>query len=390
MKFLHVIGSLSPVDGGPPEVTRQLALAYAASGESMEVLCQDPPDSPFLRDFPCPVHALGQRWLGRYGLSLNISGWLRANLDRFDGVIMQGIWSYPNLVVRSVTREKRMRYCIFPHGALDPWFNRKYPVKYIKKLMYWPIQYPILRDAACVFFTSPLEIELAQQSFSPNGWNAVYFPNGIQEPKGDPKAEVESFYRLIPALRGRRFLLFLARVHEKKGCDLLLKAFADVVAPSIPDVDLVIAGPDPVGLQARLQELAKDLGCADRVHWPGLISGDEKWGALRAADAFVLSSHQENFGISVVESLAAGRPVLISNQVNIWRQIVEDGVGLAEDDTLSGTAELLRRWFALSREERDSMAQRALPTFRARFNLNRAVAVINSLFSPDGARNQRS
>lgn len=355
----------------------------------MEVLCQDSPDSPFLKDFPCPVHALGQRWLGRYGLSTSIWKWLRANLERFDGVIMQGIWSYPNLAVRTVAREKKMRYCIFPHGALDPWFNRKYPLKHLKKLIYWPVQYPILRDAVGVLFTSPLEIELAQRSFSPNGWNAVHFPNGIQEPGSDPEADVESFYHLLPALRGRRFLLFLARIHEKKGCDLLLKAFAQVVAPSIPDVDLVIAGPDPVGLRARLQELAKDIGCAHRVHWPGLIGGTAKWGALRVADAFVLPSHQENFGISVVESLAVGRPVLISNQVNIWRQIVQDEVGLVEDDTLSGTAELLRRWFAMPREERDAMAKRAVPTFRARFNLDTAVAVVNALFDHDGAGTRR-
>lgn len=377
MRILHVIGSLSPNHGGPPEVTRQLAQAYSLAGDTIEVVCLDPPQAPFLKNFPCQVHALGRGWLGRYALSGKLRKWLLANAERFNGFVMQGIWSFPNLAVRRVARELSKPYCVFPHGALDPWFNRKYPLKHLKKLIYWPIQHPFLRDAAAVLFTSPLELALAKQSFSPHEWNGVVFPNGIMEPNGDAAAEIASFYRLVPALRGRRYFLFLARIHEKKGCDLLLQAFARVVAPSVADMDLVIAGPDQVGLQSRLQEMAKQLRCAHRVHWPGLLSGAEKWGALRAADASVLPSHQENFGISVVESLAAGRPVLITRQVNIWRQIVEAGAGLAEDDTLAGIAELLRRWLALSPPEREAMAERAQPCFQAQFNLNRAVEVLS-------------
>ena len=109
----------------------------------------------------------------------------------------------------------------------------------------------------------------------------------------------------------------------------------------------MIAGPDQVGMQAKLMGMAGQLGIADRVHWPGLIGGDVKWGALRACDALILPSHQENLGISVVEALAVGRPVLISHQVNIWQEIESDGAGLAEDDTLEGTVRLLCRWFDL-------------------------------------------
>ena len=147
-------------------------------------------------------------------------------------------------------------------------------------------------------------------------------------------------------LQNRRFLLFLARIHAKKGCDLLIEAFAKI-APAVPDVDLVIAGPDQGGLQAKLQRQADEAGIADRIHWAGMIDGDVKWGALRICNAFVLPSHSENFGIAVVESLAVGRPVLISNQVNIWPEIEADGAGLVEDDTPEGTERLLRHWFAL-------------------------------------------
>lgn len=377
--ILHVIGSLSPADGGPPEVVRQLAKVYQETGDSLEVVCLDPPGAPFLKDVPCPVHALGQRWLGRYALSLRLWKWLRANLGYFDSVVMQGIWTFPGVAVRLIARDAGRPYCVFAHGALDPWFNRKYPLKHLKKMVYWPIQYPVLRDAIAVFFTSPVERDLARTSFSPNAWNEVVFPNGINEPEGDPAAQIDAFYSRFPSLRGRRFLLFLSRLHEKKGCDLLLDAFANVASTS-PDLDLVMAGPDQTGLEARLRQIAAERGVADRVHWPGMLSGDLKWGAMRACDAFVLPSHQENFGIVIVESLAAGRPVLMSNQINIWHEIEAEGVGLVDDDTAEGTERLLRTWIDMSPAEREAMAARTYPTFLRRYTLRSGGEMINQIF----------
>ena len=383
LHILHVIGSLSPADGGPPEAVRQFAKTYVEMGDSLEVLCQDEPDSPWLRSFPCPVHALGQRWLGRFGLSPRLWRWLHADAAKFDVIIMNGIWIFPNLAVRSAARRAHIPYCVFPHGGLDPWFNRKYPLKHIKKLLYWPFQYRVLRDAHSVLFTTVTERDLAATSFRPNLWNGRSVPYGISEPEGDPALQIETFLNSVPLLRGRRYLLFLGRLHEKKGCDLLLKAFAQV-APLVLGCDLVMAGPDQVGLQAKLQHLAAERGISARVHWPGMLTGDRKWGALRAADAFILPSHQENFGISLVESLAAGRPVLISDQVNIWPDVQADGAALVEPDTLEGTEQLLRRWFALSQAERDAMAAKAFPSFACRYSMKGAVFAIKELFSNRG------
>jgi glycosyltransferase involved in cell wall biosynthesis len=379
MNVLHVIGSLSPREGGPPEVTRQLARSYLEGGDTMEVVCQDPPGSSFLNDIPCPVHALGQRLIGRYGLSPRLWSWLKENVARFDAVVMQGIWTFPGIAVRIASRKAGVPYGVFPHGALDPWFNKKYPFKHFKKLIYWPVQYAVLRDAKAVFFTSKLEPDLAKTSFSPNEWNTVIFPNGIYEPASDPAETMETFYRAYPSLRNRRYFLYLARIHEKKGCDLLLKAFAEI-APAAPDLDLVIAGPDQDGYKAILQRLAGELGVAERIVWPGIISNDVKWGALRAAEAFILPSHQENFGVAIVESLAAGRPVLISNQVNIWQDIKEAGVGLVDDDTCEGTARLIRGWLALSQAERDVMSSRTYPFFLSQYSMKNGARAINEAF----------
>jgi glycosyltransferase involved in cell wall biosynthesis len=378
MKILHVIGTLSPRDGGPPEVTRQLARSYVESGDTLEVVCQDPPGAPYLRDVPCTVHALGQRWIGRYGFSPRLWKWLHENARRFDCIVRQGIWGFPDIAVRSACRKAGIPYGIFPHGALDPWFNQQYPLKHFKKMLYWPIQSHVLRDARAVFFTCDLEAELAATSFHPHTWKSIVFPYGICAPRDDAAQSVELFYRTYPSLLKRRFLLLLARIHEKKGCDLLLRAFARVAAAE-PDLDLMIAGPDAQGRQSGLERMAQELGITSRVHWPGILGNDLKWGALRAAEAFILPSHQENFGIAIVESLAAGRPVLITNKVNIWREIENGKAGLIDEDTLEGVERLLRGWLALTPKERDAMSARAYPLFTNRFSLRCCAQTIHSV-----------
>ncbi len=383
MHTLHIIDTCNPTAGGPPEALRQLAIAHQEVGTGIEIVCLDNPVEPFLNGIPCPVHALGQSFLGRYSFSPRLWRWLHENASRFDGMVMHGIWSFPGIALRFAARRAGKPYGIFVHGQLDPWFYRKYPLKHLKKMLYWPVQYAVLRDARAVLFTAESEPILAKASFRPNKWNSLVIGYGITDPERcekDPVIQIEAFYRRFPELQGRRFLLFLARIHAKKGCDLLIEAFAKI-ASAVPDVDLMIAGPDQGGLQAKLQRQAEQAGIAGRIHWPGMIDGDLKWGALRACDALVLPSHSENFGVAVVESLAVGRPVLISNQVNIWRKIECDGAGFVEDDTQDGTERLLRRWFTLLPAERDAMAARTRACFERNFTMNRAAVAINQLFS---------
>lgn len=384
LRILHMIDTLSPARGGPPEAVRQLIKGYIAIGAEIEVVCLDNPHAEFLKEIDCPIHALDQSYLGRYAFSPRLWRWLHENVGRFDGIVMNGIWSFPGVALRIAARRAGRSYGVFTHGALDPWFNREYPLKHLKKWLYWPLQYAVLRDALAVFFTSKTERNLAITSFKPSNWNSLVVPYGIMGP-GESReggaGQIEAFHRALPRLRGRHYLLFLARIHEKKGCDLLLKAFAQL-AHTVPEVDLVIAGPDQVGKQAKLQSMAEQLGIAARVHWPGMIGGDVKWGALRVCDAMILPSHQENLGVSVVEALSVGRPVLITYPVNIWPEIKDEGVGLADEDTLEGVVRLLRTWFSLSQGERAAMSARAEPCFATRFSMKQAAAAINQVFAP--------
>jgi glycosyltransferase involved in cell wall biosynthesis len=131
--------------------------------------------------------------------------------------------------------------------------------------------------------------------------------------------------------------------------------------------------------------MARSAG--DSIVFPGMLTGDIKWGALSAADAFVLPSHQENFGIAVAEALACGTPVLISNKINIWREIEADGAGLVENDDLNGTANQLKRWLGLEAETRATMRENARKCFAARFEIERATdSLLSVIANPQSTR----
>jgi glycosyltransferase involved in cell wall biosynthesis len=134
-----------------------------------------------------------------------------------------------------------------------------------------------------------------------------------------------------------------------------------------------MAGPDQTGSMSALQHQAKRLGVAGRVTWTGMLQGDFKWGALHACEVFCLPSHQENFGIVVAEALGCGKPVLISNKVNIWREIETDGAGHVAEDNLAGTIRNLEAWLALDTIAYADMCQRARVCFQERFHVSRAA-----------------
>jgi glycosyltransferase involved in cell wall biosynthesis len=378
MHLLHVIGTLDPAAGGPTEAVRVL-MTHPLGGYSSEVVTLDDPEAPFLKLLPFPVVALGPV-LSTYGYSARLMPWLRANRQRFGGVMVHGLWQYCGLAVwRGL--EGRKPYAVFCHGMLDPYFKRAFPLKHLKKWVYWlGAEYWILRHAYRVLFTTREESRLAEQSFWLHRWNGLIVPIGASRPAGGtPEEQCEAFFLECPALRSKRFLLYLGRIHRKKGCDLLIEGFVKLAAQD-PELHLVMAGPDQQGWSADLRAVAESAGLGERVHWPGMLKGGAKWGAFRAAEAFILPSHQENFGIAVAEALACGRPVLLSDKVNIAQEIAEFGAGLMETDTLEGTERMLSGWMRMRAEDRRAMGERALACFNERFDMEKNAETILRLF----------
>ncbi len=365
-RILHIIRSLDPKFGGTAEVVR-LLLEYAPADTACEVVTLDDPGAPFLKDLGFTVHALGPV-ASTFGYNRKLIPWLRANRNRFDGAVVHGLWQYCGYAARRSLRG-RIPYMVFPHGMLDPYFKRAYARKHLKKWLYWAaVEYWVLRDAARVLFTAEAEQQLAAESFWLHRWRATVVPIGTTLPEGDAERQREAFYTACPATRGRRLLLFLGRIHPKKGCDMLVDAYM-ATAKQDQELDLVMAGPDQQGWRTQLEQRVRAAGMEARVHWPGMLLGDAKWGAFRACEAFILPSHQENFGIAVAEALACERPALLSDKVNTAPDIASDGAGLMEPDTPDGTARLIASWMGMTAEERAAMGRRAGQCFARRYDM---------------------
>lgn len=372
MRLLHVVHSLDPARGGPSEFVRQLCVAHAAMGVRSEVATLDAQYVEGLATWPAPVHAFyGQ---GNYGWTPGFVGWLRALAEDFECIFVHGLWQWQGVGTWRALRHSRVPYCLFPHGMLDPWFRTAFPSRHARKVAYWKlIEHRVARDAASVIFTSEEERRLGRTTFLP--WSPQreeVVPLGTIAPT-QPVQELRArFEARFPQLRGERILLFLGRLHEKKGCDLLIEAFRRVAPP----LHLVFAGPcADAALEADLRARAEGL----RVTFTGPLYDDDKWAALAVAEVFILPSHQENFGIAVAEALASGVPVLVSTRVNIWREIVDDEAGFAGNDDLEGTVQLLERWLAADRMAMRLAARRC---FAARFDIRRTAENLLALIPP--------
>ncbi len=373
MRLLHIIASVDPSAGGPMEGVRQRGLRLLELGHQVEVVSLDDPEKAYIRQFPLPMHALGPP-SGGYRYSKRLMPWLQSHVRDYDAVVINGLWQYHSFAAWRALRRAGVPYFVFTHGMLDPWFKTTYPLKHLKKWLYWPwAEYRVLRDARAVLFTSEEERLLARRSFWLYSASEEVVAYGAKQPPANVTELRTVFYSAYPQLIGRRILLFLSRVHEKKGCDLLVHAFAAVAAVD-PRLHLVIAGPDQTGLVPRLKSVAEELGVAERITWPGMLGDDMKWGAFSSAESFVLPSHQENFGIAVAEALGCGLPVLISDKVNIWREVAEHGAGFVAPDTLPGTTDLFRRWLALTDAQRRSMGECARSLFTERFTVDAMAA----------------
>jgi len=372
VKILNVIPSINPKGGGPVEGISKIGAELTRLGHVQEIVCLDAPEEPFVSIHPRKVHALGPS-KGSYRYNSALVPWLKEHAKHYDAVIVNGLWQYNGLGTWLALADSEVPYYVFTHGMLDPWFKRTYPLKHLKKWIYWPwAEYRVLRDATAVIFTSEEERLLARQSFWLYRCKEAVTAYGTSVPPTDSNRLQELFLNQHPALRGKRLFLFLSRIHEKKGCDLLIQAFAQIAFGN-PDLHLVMAGPDQTGWASKLKIQAVSLGIADRITWLGMLQGDEKWGAYYTAEVFCLPSHQENFGITVAEALACGKPVLISNKVNIWREIEADGAGIISEDTAQATSQGLQQWLALPTAEKAAMKLAAKNCFETRFRIDRVA-----------------
>ncbi|WP_269541286.1 glycosyltransferase [Cerasicoccus fimbriatus] len=381
MKLLQVIHSADPLRGGVSAGVSLSSEFMVKAGHEVTHVTVDDPAAVADIQLPGDFIAVGPGKSG-YGYCPALDDWLANHLSQFDAAIVNGVWQYPSFAVWRQARKlgaSAPPYFVFTHGMMDPWFKRTYPLKHFKKWLYWPwAEYRVLRDARAVLFTCEEEKILARQSFWLYRAREQVVGYGTQLPDYSTDEMNDAWHKLCPAKQGQPYLLYLGRLHEKKGADLLVKAYCELKKNGQCMPDLILAGPEQ---DASFTNQLRQLAASDpHIHFAGMITGAAKWGALAHAEAMVLPSHQENFGIVVAEALAMGTPALISNKVNIWREVEQSGAGIVTNDDLDGVRSLLQQFLSLSPEEKSQMKRSAKLCFAEYFlmekNTNDLLAFI--------------
>ncbi len=288
-RVLHVVPSLSAKDGGPT-----VAALQTFDGKTASVIAT-------------------RRNIEMYKISLELAHWLVAHVDEFDLVHVHALFSFSSIAAGLVARKKGIPYIIRPLGVLNRWGvrNRR---RIAKRLSYRLLEKRVLLGAAAIHFTSAMEAAEAYE-FDPTLRTipGITLPLPVEAP---PATVDRPFIERFPVLADKDPILFLSRLHEKKGVEVLMEAFASI-RTELPRSVLILAGDGDSRYVRRLRARAGELGIEDRTIWPGFLSGGEKWDAMRSASVFVLPSFSENFGIAAAEALAAGVPTILSDGVAI-------------------------------------------------------------------------
>lgn len=317
MKIIQTVGWIAPQYGGPAIIVPQLARALARRGHEVVLITTNADGKGVLAADRIPsteeagyVTLAGDRDRPRWYLtSRAMSAALDAHLKDADVLHIHCLYRFHTRESRRACDRHGVPYVLSPHGALDDYQRRRHR---LRKLLYHRLaEDRNIRNASLMHYSS--EVEKAQVESCGFGVPGIVIPHGVDLTEFLVPTDESSLPEAVRLGRGP-FVVFIGRLAEVKGIPRLISAFA-IVRKSLPDARLVIAGPDSDGLEAGFRTLAGELGVADGVIFVGPVYGRTKAALYQHARVFALPSDHENFGIVVVESMAAGTPVVISNRV---------------------------------------------------------------------------
>ena len=341
MKVLNVLALLSARAGGPQHFTTEAAAFLPKHGVETTIYASDLAHVPSgLRGRPVrpeelpegieelDVHLFPTRMPQRLAYAPSLRAEARRRIDAYDLVHIHSLWLYPQYAAFREAKRRGIPYVVSPHGALDPYLRRRGRVRKALTHLLW--QTEMLEGASVIHVVSGEEAKLIED-IAPDVPRSIV-PCGIRTAAFAALPGGERFRAQYLAGHAGPIVLFLGRIASKKGVDILITSFARVLK-RVPDAHLAIVGPDDELLGRGLAALADDLGVRTSVTFTGPVYRDARLDALAAADVWALPSHTENFGIAVVEALAAGVPTIVSPAVNIARDIEDADAGIVADNT---------------------------------------------------------
>ncbi len=379
MKVLHIIVSMAPEYGGPVLTVSGLVSALAQEGIHCEIFTtlwkKDSADAMPSCTVPInrfDVEFSSRFWLG-YSKSLTKTLWDRIGSGAFDLVHVHEPWHYPGFVAFRGACKQGIPYVLSLHGALEAWCLRQ---KAFKKWVYMRmIQGHILKFADALHALTNEEMK----QISELGYRTPVFiaPNGVDSSQFEYLPDISEFLAAYPELSGKRVILFIGRLHKKKGLDVLARSYASL-SHKFKNVALLVAGPDEDGTQKRMESILKTSSALRGTVFTGMLTGKDKLAALACADLFVLSSYSEGFSVAVIEALAAGLPVVISRQCN-FPEVSEHNAGfVVEPDDMAVTEAIST---LLSDDQlRARMGQNGRNLVREKYTWNAVAASMAGLY----------
>lgn len=352
MRILHVISGIDPANGGPTNALLGLTAAQARLGMNVTVVATwqqtaGRDNAQAFRDQGVSVRMIGPA-SGALSRHPQIASVLREQVGSADIVHIHALWEEIQHRAARLAQELGKPYLIRPCGGFQPWAMRQ---GWLKKRLYLAIRLRRnLNCAAAIHCTSGAERDAVMaMTLRPP---AIVEPNGVdlRAFSAATRQQGRAFLSELLAKQGislgeRKVVIFLGRLHPSKGLDVLVPAFIDAARRGARDAILVIAGPEQDrGTAELVRRAAGEAGLADRIVMTGMLSRPQSALALAGADLFALTSYTENFGISVIEALAAACPVIISDQVEVQETIRGAGIGEVIRLDRAATAEALLRW----------------------------------------------
>jgi glycosyltransferase involved in cell wall biosynthesis len=359
--WLQVMSHLSPQFGGIATSVPRLARATeAASLHRCPIagFCDSAELNDLVEDHRAGITIYTPsraRWMVNAGLRRSLKQTIQAST----GVHIHGVWETHCMMAASLARESKRPYVISVHGMLEDWAIR---FKRIKKALYAAlVEIRRMQRAACLRALSLDEVDDYRRLGLTNP--IAIIPNGTDI---YPGATPGPFRDMHPELNGKRIVLFLGRLHQKKGLPLLLQAW-ESISRKADDVHLVIAGPDPEGMWPALEKLIEDRQLQASVTYVGMLAGEQKWSALAAASLFVLPSYSEGFSIAVLEALAMGVPVVVTTQCHIPEVAIQD-CGWVIQPAVGPLEQAMDDFLSFSQEEAELIGKRGRDLVRTRFH----------------------
>lgn len=358
LKTLHVISSVATRSGGPATVLLQLSRQQARDGHQV-TLCTTNRDAPSgLLPVPCNVpivrdgvttwHFASQSFPLRF--SRTMATWLHANIREFDVVHVHGLYRFPTTFAAWCARRTGTPYLICPHGSLDPFLHQQSHYNLVLKRLYERLfDRPNLDGASAILYTA--EEERQKASALKLKARAVVVPNGLAWDDYETLPPAGGFRARAGIPEHAPLVLFLGRINFKKGLDLLVPAFAQVLR-AVPDARLAIVGPDNEGYGRSVRRWCNEQGIRSHTTFVDHLDPESVRQAYVDADVFALPSYSENFGMTVAEAMACRCPVVISDQVNIWREVKRAGAGQVTRLDIPEIADALT---ALLRSDEDTL-----------------------------------